>query len=101
MLRPLPTRTAGVLLGAVLSACGPTSAPPRPPRETAPGATSAGPRALAPLDRPVERRDEAPLEEVPAASTGTSDAELDAMDRAELESRCLSGSMAACDRLGH
>jgi len=56
---------------------------------------------VAPLDRPVERRDEAPLEEVPAASTGTSDAELDAMDRAELESRCLSGSMAACDRLGH
>ena len=101
MLRPLPTRTACVLLGAVLSACGPTSAPPRPPRETAPGATSAGPRALAPLDRPVERRDEAPLEEIPAASTGTSDAELDAMDRAELESRCLSGSMAACDRLGH
>ncbi len=35
--------------------------------------------------------------EIPA----TSDAELDAMDRGELEAACERGSTAACDRLGH
>ena len=30
-----------------------------------------------------------------------SDGALDAMDRTELEAACISGSTAACDRLGH
>jgi len=84
-------RIAVLLLGPCLVAgCGrPASSSPRAVTE----------RAAPVTGEVVEGRDEE--EGAPTPVAPVSDAELDTMDRSELELRCEQGSTAACDRLGH
>ncbi len=87
------TRLASVaallLVACIVQGCGPASS--SPPVVTEPAAPVTG--------EVVDGRDEE--EGPPAPLAPVSDAELDAMDRSELELRCEQGSTAACDRLGH
>ncbi|WP_053230429.1 hypothetical protein [Sandaracinus amylolyticus] len=83
-------RAIGIAITLFAIACGPSASTP----EARPSAVHVEPVPAAP-DEP----EEAPDEPAPPPSFG--DAELDAMDRAGLESACFAGSTAACDRLGH
>lgn len=55
-----------------------------------------------PSAEPIEPEAPAVVEEAsPDEPPPVSDRALDEMDQSELESACMAGSSAACDRLGH
>ncbi|MDQ3037718.1 MAG: hypothetical protein M3Y87_35320 [Myxococcota bacterium] len=81
-----------VLSVTVLSACGPRAEEPAPPARD-PSAVRAP--SEEPIDEPMLDEEEMP------APPSLDDAQLDAMDRPDLEAACYAGSSAACDRLGH
>jgi hypothetical protein len=86
-------RPSLVLFGLALGALGCDDPPAATEVPTAPATPIVAPEDDEPAD------DEALPEEVVAPSF--SEAELDAMDQAALESACFQGATAACDRLGH
>ncbi len=78
-----------VVIGALLGCGGePEEAAPVEPPTEAP----AEPEELEEVEEPEEE------DETPPSFTR---AELDAMERPQLEEACYAGSQAACDRLGH
>ncbi|UJR84660.1 hypothetical protein [Sandaracinus amylolyticus] len=83
-------RAIAIGIALVAIACGPSASTPPEPHPSA--------VHVEPVPPPAEP-EEAPAE--PAPPPTFSDAELDAMDRAGLESACFAGSTGACDRLGH
>jgi hypothetical protein len=84
-------RRSAIAMVLVLAGCGGGSTGSPAPEE----------RTVAPSGPPEDSADEPPAmddDPPPAAIDG---AELDAMERSELEAACYAGSSAACDRLGH
>lgn len=79
---------------AALLGCGgepEEAAPVEPPTET----------TAEPETEIEEEEEEEELEEEDDTPPSFTRAELDAMERPQLEEACYAGSQAACDRLGH